>query len=162
MPEFILDTSGVISVESAHGCALDFKWGGLSDLAQGYTEALFFTESEGSIERGDFDPENGSALPEESGFASLDRSALETIVADCAAFERLAAAELALAYETGDYDATQAGRDFWFTRNGHGVGFWDRDALESEGLGAKLTAHAKTFGEVSAYWDAESESVFLD
>jgi len=28
------------------------------------------------------------------------------------------------------YDDEQAGRDFWFTRQGHGVGFWDRKALE--------------------------------
>ena len=37
----------------------------------------------------------------------------------------------------------QAGRDFWFTRCGHGVGFWDR------GLGAtgdELSEIARKFG----------------
>lgn len=26
-------------------------------------------------------------------------------------------------------DSEQFGRDFWFTRNGHGVGFWDRPEI---------------------------------
>lgn len=29
------------------------------------------------------------------------------------------------------YSAVQFGRDFWLTRAGHGVGFWDREALET-------------------------------
>lgn len=41
-----------------------------------------------------------------------------------------------------------AGHDFWLTRNGHGVGFWDRGLGE---LGDKLTEAAKTFGEVNLY-----------
>lgn len=31
-----------------------------------------------------------------------------------------------------DYDAEQAGRDLWFTSQGHGVGFWDREALKPD------------------------------
>jgi hypothetical protein len=38
---------------------------------------------------------------------------------------------LDLAYAR-DYDPEQAGCDYWFTRNGHGVGFWDRDALDDQ------------------------------
>lgn len=41
-----------------------------------------------------------------------------------------------------------AGHDFWLTRNGHGVGYWDRGLGE---LGDKLTAAAKTFGGVDLY-----------
>lgn len=37
------------------------------------------------------------------------------------------------------YDETQAGRDYWFTRNGHGVGFWDREQLRVDDIGAQLT-----------------------
>lgn len=40
------------------------------------------------------------------------------------------------------------GHDFWLTRQGHGVGFWDREGegLPSE-LGDALTEQAKAFGE---------------
>lgn len=42
----------------------------------------------------------------------------------------------------GDLD--RAGADFWFTRNGHGVGFWDGDWEN----GDALTALAKSFGDL--------------
>ena len=47
-----------------------------------------------------------------------------------------------------DYSLEQAGHDFWLTRNGHGVGFWDRDLDE---IGDKLTAISKKFGESDLY-----------
>jgi hypothetical protein len=68
------------------------------------------------------------------------------------------------------YSEEQAGRDFWFTRQGHGVGFWDREELnrdiakredgtftddgETEGLpflgslGDLLSEYAQEAGEV--------------
>ena len=42
------------------------------------------------------------------------------------------------------------GHDFFLTRNGHGSGFWDRD-YETEGLGDKLTALCKPYGEQGLY-----------
>ncbi len=41
-----------------------------------------------------------------------------------------------------------AGHDFWLTRNGHGVGFWDRGL---GALGDRLSAAAKVYGEVDLY-----------
>ena len=43
-----------------------------------------------------------------------------------------------------------AGHDFWFTRNGHGVGFWCREELEAE-VKARLTKASKAFGECTLY-----------
>lgn len=40
-------------------------------------------------------------------------------------------------------DDSQAGHDFWLTRNGHGAGFWDRGLGE---VGEKLTAASKHYG----------------
>jgi hypothetical protein len=62
--------------------------------------------------------------------------------------EELAAADLLELAYARDYTEEQAGRDFWFTRQGHGTGFWDRDELEPEELGDKLSDRAKRFGEV--------------
>lgn len=42
----------------------------------------------------------------------------------------------------------RAGHDFWLTRNGHGVGFWDRGLGE---LGDRLTDAANSYGEVFIY-----------
>lgn len=115
MPEFILDRG---TAESAR------TFTSLDDFTKGYIEALFFTETSEELE--------------DASFADLAPSALAEIMADCAAFQSKAADLLNLAYER-DYDATQAGRDFWFTRNGHGVGFWDRKPLEEDGLGDRLS-----------------------
>lgn len=49
-----------------------------------------------------------------------------------------------------ELDPSQTGHDFWFTRNGHGVGFWEADHT-SEELGNALTKLSKRFGEVTTY-----------
>lgn len=46
-------------------------------------------------------------------------------------------------------DDDQIGRDFWFTRHGHGVGFWDRGLTKE--LGESLTKSCKKFKEVHLY-----------
>lgn len=49
--------------------------------------------------------------------------------------------------------ASQAGHDFWLTRNGHGTGFWDRapDAYPNDVEGKELTSLAHSFGERDLY-----------
>jgi len=46
------------------------------------------------------------------------------------------------------YDSGQLGHDFWLTRNGHGVGFWDRGLGK---LGEELTEASKTYGSLDLY-----------
>ena len=49
----------------------------------------------------------------------------------------------------GGWDgAVSAGYDFALTRNGHGVGFWDRGEGD---IGEALTKSAKAYGEVDMY-----------
>jgi hypothetical protein len=48
-----------------------------------------------------------------------------------------------------DDEWTQAGHDFWLTRNGHGAGFWDGDWPEP--YASELTRVAKEFGGYSLY-----------
>lgn len=43
-------------------------------------------------------------------------------------------------------DWKQIGHDLWLTRNGHGVGFWDREEIYGDGLCRILTAMAKAMG----------------
>lgn len=140
----------------------------LPNMVQGFIEAMFFTEccvgNEYAIANW-HDPETqddvaegraDGCLPSDSGFAELQPDSVAAIVRFCAAFEERAKPLLESAYER-DYDATQAGRDLWFTYNGHGTGFWSRDALagdtaEYEALTAEMIA-ANQRDDMAA-WDA--------
>jgi hypothetical protein len=167
MPEFILDDTGTVD-------GRDFA--DLDAFTRGYIEALFFT-NQSSIPMVEFDSEEsqerireGQAdgdLPNDSGFSDLHPSSLESIIADCARFQEVAAPLLSLAYELDDYSPEQAGRDFLYTRNGHGVGFWDRkelaDSFTSSGqtYGDALSALCgwrTPFGEVNASFESDESS----
>ena len=109
-----------------------------SRINEAYIEALFFTDTEG---------DNRSSIE-----CTLSDVALAKCNADCCAFvDELIEARLfkkALDVMTPE----QIGVDFWFTRNGHGVGFWDRGR---GALGDKLSEFAQSFGEVSVYQDGK-------
>ncbi|AFU86491.1 hypothetical protein D869_gp092 [Caulobacter phage CcrRogue] len=171
MPEFVLDTSGQVAPPAAaklwpHPLA----WNQLSDFAQGYIEALFFTESSPAYDRAEwFGAECQEALtegtadgniPGDVGFSDLAPDTLNRILNDCANFKREHADTLAKAYDhggaAGDYDETQAGRDYWYTRNGHGVGFWDRGLGE---IGEALSKAAR-YSEQNASFE-EDGKVYL-
>ena len=89
----------------------------LDSFIQGYIEAMFFTECNSD------NPELDHAT-----FDDLAGQALHEIICACQCYQSVNAKLLTQAYEQDsvEYDETMAGRDYWFTRNGHGVGFWDR------------------------------------
>ena len=139
MPEFCLEGRD----------SRDFRE--LPEMLRGYIEAAFFTAPRPG-EYGDDSEADSAAIPEEYGFPDLAPDALESMRADVERF----ALENAAAVETltaGSFDLEQIGRDFWFTRNHHGVGFWDRDADGDADGDAEKTAldcldtAARTYGE---------------
>ena len=148
MPEFILNTDGTGA-----------PWENLSTFAQGFIEALFFSETAPGVAASEwFDPENlegvtqgtvDGVLPCDSSVAELDADAFAKIKDHCDTFETANATLLARAYETG-YDESQAGRDLYFTHAGHGVGYWDRAELDG-GLGDELS-DAAGCGEYSLFY----------
>jgi hypothetical protein len=150
MPEFLMDKDGEVNGQS---------FGELSPFLQGYLEAMFFTNCASGISMVEWEePENqelvreGQAdgdLPTDAGFGDIYPDSLIKAHHECSEFQQKARALLSQAYGR-DYDATQAGRDFWFTRCGHGVGFWDRDQLKADDLGDKLTEIAESFGNRDA------------
>lgn len=92
--------------------------------------------------------DDGSSLDDGRDEGDIAPETLEAMRKDCEDFQESNARLLAQAYATGRYDESQAGHDFWLTRNGHGAGFWDR------GLGATgeaLTRDAKVHGSVDLY-----------
>lgn len=68
---------------------------------------------------------------------------------DCTLFFQRNIDLLLDAVEVDGYDWDDAGRDFWFTRKGHGAGFWDGDLPDE--LGDTLTERAKEFEEQWPY-----------
>ena len=161
MPEFHLDTSGGVPFDSHHGGKVHLQWGGLDSFTQGYVTALFFTENAPGVTTEEWQAAEDHAegtIPEDVAFADLDPDALAKILADCAKFQDSRAWVDTLEGHQGA-DEEHAGRDFWYTRNGHGCGFWDGDWPEP--YATQLTDVAKAFGEVSVYLGDDGK-VYLD
>lgn len=159
MPEFIMNTEGTVE---------GLEISDLSPFVQGYLEAMFFTncdtrhsmvewfeseEIQADLQEGRLDGD----LPTDAGFGDIHIDILNGIVTDCKAFEQEARPLLSMAYARG-YDREQAGRDFWYTRCGHGVGYWDRERLDADGLGDKLSGIARTYGDVYVSFEQDAES----
>jgi hypothetical protein len=142
MPEFILDHGSPEGVR---------EFNKLDAFTQGYIEAMFFTNT-------------GTADDEDEGlhnatFAELAPETLKDIERDCQQFQASNTYRAAVAARDGiagdmglvTFDDEQAGNDFWFTRNGHGVGFWDRaDEVYGTHQDA-LDKAAKAWGSVDIY-----------
>ena len=94
MPEFVLNIGDAAAV---------VRFNLLSPFVRGYIEAAFFTST-----GPDFEDEG---LGEGSSFADLAPASVDSIIADCAGFETVAAPLLKLAYSRG-FEEEQAGRDF--------------------------------------------------
>ncbi len=89
----------------------------LDPFIQGYIHAMFFT-----------DCNSDSDDLADATFDDLAGQALHEIICTCQCYQSVNAELLSQAYasDSVDYDERQAGADYWYTRNGHGVGFWDR------------------------------------
>ncbi len=107
----------------------------LVDVVQGYIEAALFSSV----------TDAGDPLDKDYSETDLAPETLAQMKADCEAFIAGAALDL-----TGETDFLQVGRDFWFTRNGHGCGF--DDGGYSPQVGASLTKISREeFNEVDLY-----------
>lgn len=113
MPKFILDYGSTEAVK---------RYNEQDTFTRGYIEAMFFTNT-GTGDDGEL---------EHATVADLDDDAWETIIKDCKGFQENNAELLEVAYGCDGYNEENAGHDFWYDRNGHGTGFWDREALDEE------------------------------
>ncbi len=135
MTEFVLDFG---SPEAAK------RYREAGEFVQGYIEACFFTDT-GTVD--DNDLKNVTV-------DDLSEDAWRNIKRDCQKFlDTLPKDDFGNTWydfviEYHDYDEASCGRDFWYGRNGYGVGFEDRGLGE---LGEKLAAHARAFRSVDLY-----------
>lgn len=119
----------------------------LEQFLRAYIIAALWSSNDGSDESG------GEPMDSNYDADDLAPATLVSMREDCAKFLADNAADLALYEEARPGNeqyssADLAGHDFWLTRNGHGVGFWDRDIGE---LGDRLTTAAHAFTEVDLY-----------
>lgn len=122
MPEFQLNNN-------AKPAKLRARYRDLNEFERGYIEAMFFTN-------GDTGSDDETLL-NRLGTEKLTREAIAAIVKDCDAFAGHVMPDGCFVRQWldrfADYSDAQAGRDFWFTRQGHGVGFWERSELNLKG-----------------------------
>lgn len=105
----------------------------MDTFTRSYIQTILWAEMDHADEQG------GEPLERNYGPEDFAPEALARIVSDCARFQERAGDLINEPDHRGD-----AGADFWFTRAGHGVGFWDGDWPEN---GERLTVLAKSFGE---------------
>jgi len=92
--------------------------------------------------------ENDEPLDKHYNRDSLDPDALKRFTDDCTKF---ITDHVNLSNFTEE-NASQAGHDFWLTRNGHGTGFWDHDCW-TDAEKDVFTRAAKSFKECDLYVD---------
>jgi hypothetical protein len=129
MPEFILNKPA--PCWSTH----------LDEFTGGYLEACFFTNCDSGHE----DETKANDL----GVGRVLKTTRAAMIADCERFQVENKTALESVYEVGIIDAAAAGRDFWFTRQGHGVGFWEGVSRGyPDETGEQLDSASKGFGEI--------------
>lgn len=151
MPEFVLNG----------GHLPEFRK--LDSFVRGYIEALFFTENAPNVDMVKWEHLGESAgeiaegrFPSDCGFDDLAESTLARIIADCEAFQNAHREDLDELTDNGrsdGYDEESAGRDFWYSRNGHGCGYFDRTKFgeAAERLQAACAWNGP-FGEQDIYY----------
>jgi hypothetical protein len=131
----------------------------LDRFTRGYLEAIAFTDGASAA---DGDELAGLDLLS-TGDDGWGEGEMRAILQDCNAFQleavkivaqHIGFADLEIERIGGEregYTDEQAGRDFWLTRCGHGVGFWDRQFIPGgQALGDALTEAAGRYGNKDA------------
>lgn len=108
----------------------------------GYVACALWSSNDAST------PAGGEPMDKNYCASDIDGETQRLMGEECAEFERQNRDALDSFYAITDRTPADAGHDFWLTRNGHGAGFWDRDA---GAVGEVLTAAAHSWGECHLY-----------
>lgn len=123
----------------------------LNAFIAGYVAAVLFTEDSGMDDSGENYLENFASSIDDFSYNARGRT-----TADCVLFLTRAGQFSRIE------EYRQAGIDFFLTRQGHGTGFWDHPEVYGEERAETLTALAKQFPEINAWWNTENESVEIE
>jgi hypothetical protein len=123
----------------------------MSAMVRGYLETCEFTD--------------GHDDPEWEAAERFSEEAIAYATVLCQKFE-LENSELIEAAEGAGHNKWQIGSDLWYTRNGHGVGFWDRDNLKvpyrSSTIGEALSDAASRYNSSDSYAGDDKKIHFHD
>jgi hypothetical protein len=118
----------------------------IEEFVAAYIEAAMWSTCISSDES---DPDYDKPLESKYDASNIAPESLVSIYTDCAKFIASNATDLAEYPGRRQWSAAKcAGYDFWLTRNGHGVGFWDRGL---GALGDRLSEASRKFGESDMY-----------
>lgn len=107
-------------------------WRDAGEFAQAYIIAALWSSR----------TDDDTPLDSDHSWTDIDDATLQTMIADCDKFQK--------ENDLTGYPLKQAGHDFWFTRNGHGVGFWEND-FGTEKQCEALTKASEVFGYCYLY-----------
>ena len=107
------------------------------DFFDGFLNAALWSSNDNSRDDG------GDPLDQNYSQDDIDPKSKAALKAECERFQRENAADLA------GFEESAAGADFWFTRCGHGVGYWDGDYPEPQAT--RLTEASERYGNVDLY-----------
>ncbi len=102
-----------------------------------------------STETDNLEPSGGNPLNAYYTLDDIEADTFARIIFDCRDFQK----KYKKLYEEGGWSDADAGKDFWYSRNGHGTGFWDVGIGDSkkEEIGKLLHRAAKSYGGYSLY-----------
>jgi hypothetical protein len=103
----------------------------LEEMVQGYIDAAGFC-----------------FIDEDTTYPEFSKEANEQAKADCADFYEVCKEVLDELIKSSKITSSAAGGDFYYTRNGHGTGFWDRGLGEA---GQTLSTWAKVHGSADTF-----------
>lgn len=114
----------------------------LDDFTRGYIEAALWSSKIVDGDGNEIEPMDRNHDSEDIAVNSLKR-----MISDCREFQTENIVELSQAETMGE-GPSQAGHDFWLTRNHHGAGYWDRGLGD---IGKALTKAAHEYGEADLH-----------
>ncbi len=107
--------------------------GALDEFFGAYIEAALWSSTDDSdVDGGNLDDNYGPMHIDDETYRAMERDARKFLMEN---------------WRDLDGRFSDGGYDFWMTRNGHGVGFWETPDWP-EAPGERLTASSKAFGEV--------------
>jgi hypothetical protein len=106
----------------------------IDEFAEAYIRCALWSSTD--------DYDQGTTLDEAHGITDIHPDTLAAMLAECRFFLDDNASDIGPRY-------SQAGQDFWLTRNHHGAGFWDGDWPHD--AGQRLTDAAHVWGSVDLY-----------
>lgn len=106
----------------------------------------------------------GEPLDRNCSGDDISAETLDAMAADCFSFlaaphvlDKIEAADNARAFHAHGGAYSQAGHDLWFTRNGHGVGFWEPEWQAEVDPNGDLDKAARAMGGYDLYVSDDRE-----